>query len=211
MPPTDPDSRPRFTRGVLAALLFGVAYTIAAAAYSLSMGNTEFVFYVVVMVVLGVLITGVHWRVGFSTPLIWALAVWGMLHMAGGLVRVPPDNDVLYNLWLVGHANGRGLKFDQFVHAYGFGTATWACWEALRTKLARTRPDIPTLTACVLAGEGLGAINEIIEFTATQFMPKTNVGDYANNAWDLVFNLFGCIVAATVIWLRGRSHASSSL
>jgi hypothetical protein len=209
MPDPTVSHAPRFTRGVIAALVFGVAYTLAAAAYSLSRGNTEFVFYVVVMAVLGVLVTAIHWRVGFSTGLIWGLALWGLLHMSGGLVRVPPDNDVLYNLWLVGHANGRGLKFDQLVHAYGFGTATWACWEALRVKLARTRPDIPTLTACVLAGEGLGAINEIIEFTATQIMPKTNVGDYANNAWDLVFNLAGCIVAATIIWVRGRSQPSS--
>jgi hypothetical protein len=198
----------RFTKGVVAAIIFGIAYTIAAAGYSLAMGNTEFVFYVVVMIVLGVLVMGVHWRVGFSTALIWSLAVWGLLHMAGGLVRVGPDDDVLYNLWLFGSSNGRGLKYDQLVHAYGFGVSTWAVWEALRVKLARTRPDIPTLIACVLAGEGLGAINEIIEFTATKIMPNTNVGGYENNAWDLVFNLLGCIIAAAVIWIRGRSTSS---
>lgn len=196
--------RQRFTPGVIGALAFGVVYTIGAAGYSLSQGNTEFVFYVVVMAVLGLLVAGVHWRVGFSTGLIWALAVWGLLHMCGGLVKVGPEKDVLYNLWLIGKENGKGLKFDQFVHAYGFGVATWACWEALRVKLAKQRPDIPTLIACVLAGEGLGAINEIIEFTATKIMPKTNVGDYDNNAWDLVFNLAGCIVAAVLIYVNGR-------
>jgi hypothetical protein len=195
----------RFTRGVIAALVFGVAYTLGAAVYSLSVGNTEFVFYVVVMAVLGLLVAGVHWRVGFTTFLIWALAVWGLLHMCGGLVKVGGDAGVLYNLWLIGHENGKGIKFDQLVHAYGFGAATWACWESLRVKLARKRPDIPTLIACVLAGEGLGAINEIIEFTATKIMPRTNVGDYDNNSWDLVFNLAGCIIAAALIWMRGRS------
>lgn len=197
----------RFTRGVLGAIGFGVVYTVAAAGYSLSMGNTEFVFYVVVMVVLAVMVMTVHWRVGFSTGLIWALSLWGMLHMAGGLVRVGPEKDVLYNLWLIGSSNGKGLKFDQLVHAYGFGVATWAVWEALRVKLARRRPDIPTLTACVLAGCGLGAMNEIIEFTATQIMPKTNVGDYANNAWDLVFNMAGCVIAACFIYGCGRRTA----
>lgn len=204
----------RFTPGVLGAIGFGVVYTLAAAGYSLAMGNTEFVFYVVVMVVLGALVMGVHWRVGFSTALIWALAVWGGAHMAGGLVRVGPAKDVLYNLWLIGSQNGKGLKFDQLVHAYGFGVSTWAVWEALRVKLARTRPDIPTLIACVLAGEGLGAVNEIIEFTATQLMPHTNVGDYENNAWDLVFNLLGCTIAATVIWVNGRRsppHAQATV
>lgn len=193
-----------WTRGVLSAVAFGVLYTIAAAVYSLSMGNTEFVFYVVVMAVLGLLVMGVHWRVRLTTPLIWALAVWGLAHMCGGLVKTHGGTDVLYNYWLLGHANGKGLKFDQLVHAYGFGVATWACWEALRVKLAKRTPDVPTLIACVLAGEGLGAINEIIEFTATKIMPKTNVGDYDNNAWDLVFNLAGCIIAATIIWTLGR-------
>lgn len=206
---TTTDARPyqRFTPGILAAIGFGVLYSLAAAIYSLSIGNTEFIFYVVVMIVLGLLVCAVHWRVGFTTALVWALAVWGLAHMAGGLVHVGPKNDVLYNLWLFGSSNGRGLKFDQLVHAYGFGVATWACWEALRVKLARTRPDIPTLIACILAGEGLGAINEIIEFTATQIMPKTNVGDYANNAWDLVFNLAGCIIAAAIILVADRRRA----
>lgn len=194
---------------MIAAIAFGVLYTIAAAVYSLSIGNTEFVFYVVVMAVLGLLVAGVHWRVRLSTPLLWALAVWGLLHMCGGLIHVGGQAEVLYNLWLIGERNGRGLKFDQLVHAYGFGVATWACWEALRVKLAKRRPDIPTLIACILAGEGLGAINEIIEFTATQIMPKTNVGDYENNSWDLIFNLTGCIIAAAIIWTFGKTDGDA--
>jgi hypothetical protein len=203
--PENSARRRRFTPGVVAALGFGVAYTIAAAVYSLSMGNTEFVFYVAVMAALGLLVAGVHWRVGFSTALIWALAVWGLSHMAGGLVKTGADGDVLYNLWLFGSTDGRGLKFDQLVHAYGFGIATWAVWEALRVRLVRKHPDSIILLACVLAGQGLGATNEIIEFTATKIMTKTNVGGYDNNAWDLVFNLAGCLIAALVIWITARA------
>ena len=52
----------------------------------------------------------------------------GFCHMAGGLVPVPahwpynPPNAVLYSLWLISDL----LKYDQIVHAYGFGVTTLA-------------------------------------------------------------------------------------
>lgn len=36
-------------------------------------------------------------------------------------------------------------------------------------------------------------------------MEETNVGGYVNTGWDLVFNLFGCIVAGFLIAWRGRA------
>ena len=70
-----------------------------------------------------------HQRVGLNAAVFWCLSGWGVLHMAGGLLHLPDswptDNgSVLYNLWLV---PGR-LKYDQFVHAFGFGVTTWLCW-----------------------------------------------------------------------------------
>lgn len=191
--------RPRFPGVLIGPAVFVVLYSLAAAAYCLSIGNTEFLFYVGVMVVIGAAVSVVHWRVRLSAACLWAMAIWGLSHMCGGLVRVGPDGDVLYNYWLVGSSYGRGIKYDNLAHAYGFGVATWLSWQCLRVRLADQRPGFGPLLLCVLAGEGLGAVNEIIEFTATQLMPKTNVGDYANNAWDLVFNILGCIIAAALI------------
>ena len=184
--------------------LFTLAYSIAATAYCLSIGNSEFLFYVAVMIVLGGVISAIHFKARFSPACIWALSLWGLIHMAGGLVKVGGDAEVLYNLWLVGEGYGRGVKYDNFAHSYGFAVATWAAWQCLRRSLADTTPRFGPLFGAVMIGEGLGALNEIIEFTATQLMPKTNVGDYANNAWDLVFNLIGCIVAAVLIAIFGR-------
>ncbi len=189
----------RFTRGAVGALAFGVVYTIAATVYSLAQGNTEFVFYVVVMAVLMVVVGAVHLRVGLTMLALWMLAAWGLLHMAGGLLKLPEPTGVLYNWWIVGSRNGQGLKFDQFVHAYGFGTATWVCWQCLRGSLADPRPRLGPLMLCALGAAGLGAFNEIIEFTATQIMEKTNVGGYENNSWDLVFNMLGACAAAVAI------------
>lgn len=179
---------------------------IASVATSMVQGNTEFIFYIVVMLVLIGVMCLVHKKVGLTTPLLWALSVWGMLHMAGGLVPVPAgwpyngEHAVLYSLWLIPEK----LKYDQLVHAYGFGVTTWLCWHALSSSLLRVagfrlRPTLGMLTLCAAAGVGFGALNEVIEFIAVLSMPKTNVGGYMNTGWDLVANLIGATVAALII------------
>lgn len=193
-------------RGLVA---FTGAYLLAAVAGALVSGNREFVFYIVVMAVLIGVISVVHRRVRLSDGLLWGLSVWGMLHMAGGLVPVPndwpynPPNAVLYSLWLIPDR----LKYDQVVHAYGFGVTTVMCWQALVAAVrggggGRLRARAGVLTLCAAAGMGFGALNEVIEFIATLTMPHTNVGGYINTGWDLVSNLVGCGAAA--LWIRWR-------
>ena len=188
---------------------FTVLYLLVATGFSFVLGNSEFVFYIVVMLVLILVVWLVHRSVSLSRGLLWALSLWGLLHMAGGLVPVPAswpiDGDirVLYSLWLIPDR----LKFDQIVHAYGFGVATWVCWHGIRAAIRRRGGEAtPTLGLMVLAatsGMGLGALNELIEFAATLVMAETNVGGYLNTGWDLVANFVGAALAATVIRLRG--------
>jgi hypothetical protein len=56
------------------------------------------------------------------------------------------------------------------------------------------------------AGMGLGALNELVEFAATLLIPETNVGGYMNTGWDLVANLVGAMIAATLIWAHGHAR-----
>jgi hypothetical protein len=192
-------------------VLFTGAYVAAAIAAAVVAGNREFVFYIVVMAVLIGAIVVVHRRVNLSIGLLWGLAVWGFLHMAGGLVLVPEGwlyngpNAVLYSLWLIPDR----LKYDHVVHAYGFGITTWLCWQALAAAAearggGRVRPTLGLLTLCAAAGMGFGAFNEVVEFAATLLVPNTNVGGYENTGWDLVSNLIGCIVSALLIRARER-------
>lgn len=202
--------RPKPKLGLL--MLFTVGYIIASVVTSIRHGNHEFVFYIVVMAVLIAVITLVHFRVGLTAALLWVLSFWGLLHMAGGLVPIPEvfaDADgqsVLYSLWLIPHR----LKFDQVVHAYGFGVTTWLCWHVLRTvtrdEQGRVlRPTFGLLVLCAAAGMGFGALNEVIEFIAVLTLPNTNVGGYENTGWDLVANLVGATVAAVLIRWRASS------
>ena len=213
-PPIGPPRSCTLPRGLIA---FTAAYLIASVGGSLASGNKEFVFYIVVMLVLIAAIGLVHRRVGFSHGLLWALTVWGLMHMAGGLVPVPanwpynPPNAVLYSLWLIPNL----LKYDQVVHAFGFGVTTWMCWQALQSAAVDRRggplrPTAGVLSLCAAGGMGFGAFNEVIEFIATLTMPNTNVGGYVNTGWDLVANLVGCTMAALWIrWREGTAEASS--
>lgn len=191
--------------GLTRVALFSIFYLLAALAGAFATGNREFVFYIVVMVVLGAVVGFVHFRIGLPEPALWALSIWGLAHMAGGLIAVPAGwptqgpNQVLYSLWLIPER----LKYDQIVHAYGFGVTTWICWLGLQASLTGSGVDaVPTAGRLVLvwvAGQGFGALNEVIEFAATLLVPETNVGGYRNTGWDLVANLVGATIAVLLI------------
>jgi uncharacterized membrane protein YjdF len=190
---------------MLPIIAFNGVYLLAALAWTLVHGNFEFLAYIAVVLLAAGVVIAIHSRHSLPPALLWCLSVWGLLHMAGGLVTVPQswpvggDSHVLYNLWLVEDI----LKFDQLVHAWGFAITTWLCWEGLRSMLAEggraVRPTVGKLVLCVAAGMGFGALNEVIEFTVTLLVPETNVGGYFNNSMDLVFNMLGAILAALVI------------
>ena len=204
------------TRGQWAIVGFTAAYLIAAAVAAIVTGNGEFVFYLVVMLVLVAALGAIHWRVGFTTPLLALLSAWGALHMAGGLVPVPAswpvngDVAVLYSWWVVpftrdapgagggGGAVTAGIKYDHLVHAFGFGVTTWACWQGLVASTGATRPTLGRLTLVGAAAMGFGALNEVVEFAATMLGP-TNVGGYVNTGFDLVSNLVGVLTALVLI------------
>lgn len=188
--------------------LFTLAYVLGFTAWAVARGNTEFLFYAGVMVVLIGAVLLADRRVRFSPGVMWGLSVWGALHMAGGIVPIGGGR-VLYDLILVPIV-GPVLRFDQVVHAYGFGVTTVACWQALQGivgPIRRAGPGLALLVACM--GMGFGALNEVVEFTATLIMARTNVGDYVNNALDLVANMCGAGVAAGAIMIRARRRLSA--
>ena len=198
----------KLDRAVVPVAAFTSLYLLVATAIALGRGNQEFVFYIVVMLLLMLVVWLVHRSIVLTSPVLWALSIWGLSHMTGGLMLLPEawpiDGDirVLYSLWLIPER----LKYDQLVHAYGFGVATWVCWQGISAAIRRRGGEaVPTLGLMVLAatsGMGLGALNELIEFAATLLVPETNVGGYLNTGWDLVANFVGAATAAIVIGLR---------
>lgn len=148
-------------------------------------------------------------RVNFSRLVLSGLTLWGFLHLAGGLVPIPADWTVIDAARLVLYdlkPHAYFPKYDQIIHALGFGVSLIAAHEALqahlKTKLPLTVPIIATLFFIAI---GLGALNEMIEFIAVISMANTNVGGYYNTGWDLVSNATGAILA--LLYLNFRHTA----
>ena len=189
-------------------LLYFAAFTTIA----ISIDNLEFMLYEAVMVLLIALIVWMDKRVEFSKPVLWMLAIWGALHLAGGLIPIPDsladldDGDtadkvqVLYNLRLTPYLP----RFDQLVHAFGFGICALAAREALAAHLNRPIPiNMQMGSVIILIAMGLGAVNEILEFAAVMLIPDTSVGGYINTGWDLVCNGIGAGIA--ILWMKVKN------
>lgn len=186
-------------RSEWAVLAFTFAYVLAFLAYFIVISNREFIGYIATMVGLVALVGWVHQTARFPASLLWALTGWGLAHMAGGGIRV--GDGVLYNLILV-HLAGNGeltvLKYDQVVHFYGFGVTAWLLWHLLRVQFPVLRGTRSIYVFSALASMGLGAANEIVEFSAVLLVPNTNVGGYFNTALDLVSNGLGAVTAMVI-------------
>jgi hypothetical protein len=199
----------RFPPGVV---VFTLLYLLLAGIGAVWTGNREFLFYLAVMVVLIAAVTVLHSRVGLSRGVLWGLSIWGLAHMAGGLVLVPESwpidgsSRVLYSWWIIPQL----LKYDHVVHAFGFGVTTFVCWQSLRAAATPEHPQEhlkPTpglLVLCAAASMGFGALNEVVEFAATLVLPETNVGGYKNTGWDLVANFSGATAAALILFAAER-------
>ncbi|HBT78275.1 MAG TPA: hypothetical protein DEB39_15430 [Planctomycetaceae bacterium] len=178
---------------ILAAIV--AAVTLSFALRFLWNANHEFLIYVVVVVAVGALIALTHKTVRYPFACLVGLAVWAVMHLAGGGIRV--GGDVLYGLLLVPISEKYSvLRYDQLVHAFGFGVSTLIMYHLLGNLLSKSdmkRFSIGLIV--VMAGVGLGALNENVEFLLTVFLPQTGVGGYENTSLDLVSNLVGAVVA----------------
>lgn len=198
-------------------LIFTFFYTAAIGLSALRSGSRDLVSYLLVMSTLVIAISIVNARSHLSRPLLWGFSIWGLMHMAGGLLRIPgfwPYNaphDVLYSLWLIPHR----LKYDQIVHAYGFGITTWLCWQILGNGLQFSHGKKPTptfglITLCIAGGMGFGAFNETVEFIMMMTAPEMNIGGYENTGWDLVSNMIGAVLAGFLICFGEGTRAGQT-
>lgn len=186
---------------------FSIVYMIFSGIIAFTTSNPEFAVYLLLLVILGIIILILHDRVNLPQSLLWCFSIWGLAHMMGGMLTIPETNDVLYNYWLIPDF----LRYDQLIHAFGFGITTWACWLCLRAIQPKAHPTSGPLSLVLFAGLGLGALNETIEFSLTLLLPKTNVGDYNNIGWDLVFNLIGGLIAVITIRMTVPIHVAEAV
>lgn len=190
-------------KGQLTILLINVIYLLIALFVFLKRANYEFVMYVGIIIVLFILILATNKRVNYPNSTLWGLTVWGILHMLGGGILLE-NGRVLYSKILIPISEYYGIfRYDQFVHILGFGVATLIMYVLLKPLL---KPKWKRWTALsiiiVMAGFGVGALNEMVEFIATVVTPQTGVGGYVNTSLDLVSDLVGAVIAMIYIGLK---------
>lgn len=118
------------------------------------------------------------------------VALLAVLDFMGGVCSI--NGTQLYNYWFY------FIRYDQIVHAMCFAIVAFAIYDFVIPYLKPVKPKY-SLTIILLAALGVGAIVEIVEFTAVLLasMPvgvyADNVGSYFNNAADLVYDLIGAI------------------
>ena len=183
-------------KGQLPILLTNAVALIFFSSLFFTQRNYEFVIYVAVIVLFLAIILATGKKVEYGNGVLWGLTLWSVMHMAGGGLFF--SGTKLYEiilLPLVGEPFNI-FKYDQLVHAIGFGVATLLVFQLLKPLLRKDNRKWTALSiVVVMAGLGVGALNEILEFAVTVVAPSTGVGGYENTALDLVFNLFGAIVA----------------
>jgi len=182
--------------------IINAIYLLIATIYYFSRRNYEFIGYVGIVFLVLVLILFTNKKMNYPNIVLWGLTLWGMMHMLGG---VKIGNSVVYAKMLLNIVGEpyQILKYDQFVHLIGFGVATLAMFVLLKPFLKfpiKNWTAISILT--IMAGFGVGALNEMIEFTTTVFVPETGVGGYVNTSLDLVADFFGAVIAMIYIRLR---------
>jgi hypothetical protein len=185
---------PDLTPAERAALTLTGAATVAFGAYGAATGASSTTSYVVVVAALAAGLVALRRR---PLPAVLALALAGLAvaHLAGGLVQV--GDGVLYNA----SYRTEVLQYDHLVHSTAILVGTLTVWTLFAGRMAGTggRADV---LVWVLAGLGLGALNELVEFLATLAHGGDGVGGYENTGWDLVSNLLGAAAAGVVLARR---------
>jgi hypothetical protein len=198
--PVSPTERTAIVIAALATLGFGIS--------GFATGSPSTLTYIFSVGAIGLLIR--HFRsVPLPGALAIALAIHATAHLAGGLVNV--GNDVLYNASIgprIASLDTHLLQYDHFVHTFGSFVGTLTLWTLLVPSSMKRPGRFDLMILCVLAGLGVGAINEVIEFLATIAHTGAHVGGYTNTGWDLVANAIGGLVAGVVIWHTTASAVS---
>ena len=189
-----------FSKEQLPIIWVNLIALIAFITLFLWQGNYEFIIYILVILFFAALIIISHKQVHYTNFLLWGLTIWSILHMAGGGVII--NGHVLYAqmLWSIIGEPYLIFKYDQLIHAYGFFIATLLVYHVLKPHLNKQPGWFAISFVVIMAGLGLGALNEIFEFIPTILFENTNVGGYVNTALDLVFDLIGGLLA--MIWIR---------
>lgn len=184
-------------------LIISLIYLLIFTFIFLSRKNYEFLMYVGIIIFFFILILATNKKINYSNSVLWMLSVWAFFHMAGGGLLY--QGRIWYKIILIDIIGEpyNIFKYDQAIHIFGFFVATLVVYILLKPLLKTELKNWTTLSIVVImAGLGVGALNEIIEFTAVVIVPETGVGGFVNSSLDLVSDLIGAVLAMIYIRIK---------
>ena len=190
-------------------LIFTAVYFVFFTLIAFMRKNYEFLYYTAIMSSLIILIVLYYKKLHLTSIILWGLSILGFMHLGGGLISI--SGNALYGFWIIQDI----LRYDNVVHTFGIFIATFVAYNIISPHLDLKTKHHPVLFSLllVLIALGIGSLNEVAEFVAVIFLgEKAGVGDYFNNALDLVFNLIGSIIAVFIIFpyhRKGRLRKKS--
>lgn len=192
-------------KGQLPILLFNILATVFFAIRFVRLANYEFIIYVGVIVFFLIVFAAANSKVYYPNPVLWALTLWAFMHMAGGGIFIKDAR--LYDIILIPLSSGYPiLRYDQVVHIIGFATATAVMFYMLKPIL---KPNLGKSLALsivvIMAGLGVGALNEIVECLVAVIVSQSGVGGYVNTSLDLIADLIGAVLAVIVLRITERN------
>lgn len=181
-------------------LIFTFAYLTLFTASAIYENNFEFLFYTGIMLVLIWLAIDVYHRVKLEKWIIGSLSLLGLLHLAGGNLFYRGTR--LYDIeWF---RQPLLIRYDNLVHLFGTFILTFLVFNLVQPIIdlnLRKTKRLLFMGMLILMALGVGSLNELIEFIAViAFNAADRVGDYDNNARDLVFNFVGSVMATAIIY-----------
>ena len=178
-------------------LWFTICYLTIFTILAIIKKNYEFLYYTFILSALIFIIVLYHKKIHLTKHILLGLTIIGAIHIFGGNIYIAGTR--LYDIWLI---SPNILKYDNIVHAFGSFVATFVVYSFIHPHLDKKINHNAVLLSLILIliAMGVGAFNEIIELSAVVFLGAAEqVGDYINNALDLVFNLCGAIIASFFI------------
>ncbi len=178
-------------------IVFTILHTGVLFAYGISVGSPLTNVYTGINVGLFVLFALMYRWVRWPVNALWAASLVGLGNMVGGVLLV--DGNPLYMAEVLGP-----MRYDKVFHALAAGAMVVLAWEAMKRWSDGVRHLGGQLLLTWLVVMGGGAVVEIAELIGST-MSGVFVGDYANNALDLVANGVGAAVGVGLVgWSEVR-------
>jgi len=183
---------------MIAVVVFTIVYTVVLFAYGTIVDSPLTNIYTGINVGLFALFAILNHWARWPVHALWAMSLVGLGNMAGGVLLV--DGNALYMAEVLGP-----LRYDKVFHALAGGAMVIVAWEAMKRWSDGIHHLGGQLLLTWLVVMGGGAVVEIGELIGST-MSGVNVGDYANNALDLVANGTGAALGVALVWWTDRPN-----